>query len=544
MIGKLLEVVFDAGWSRGGVRLLLRRGVLCCIGLMACSHAASAQGHTDSLVIQGRPGAVVLDCDRPGSDRCIFFAPENAQIKRFSVTDLKSGGGGDGRFVRFGDGSIQGSHREVVLVLLDTTRGIGDGRVSTLTATREAAKDIVARLRPDADVAVGVFGSKFSMISGFGATPAQSDKAISDIEFDEVNTRLYEAVGQSIEVLSEQRATVRRLIILSDGLAEDDRSIHEANIVASAVDSQVQISALGLFWHPRGAQEIAQGIDVLTGLTRPTNGIFAQEEILNRRINGSGFLARLQDQRDNSGYVVFDQRPNAVAVEISVEVPSPGYDDQPKTRYYHAELNGAGYAKAANHSESETVTTAEPDSTFDVLPFSISWPQLPLWLVILLSLAAVLSLGVFLWWVLGRRRGTSEISILPDEQKISPSSASGATAEFGGNNSETRQIAGGQSVQQITARLNVVNGTAPPYEIRSSRVSIGRGNDNDLILPHDSISRVHCELHRTRDGSFSITDLDSLNHVQVNGVKVRSGRLQNGDTVRLGEVELHFEYAR
>ncbi|MEL6794919.1 MAG: FHA domain-containing protein, partial [Pseudomonadota bacterium] len=59
-------------------------------------------------------------------------------------------------------------------------------------------------------------------------------------------------------------------------------------------------------------------------------------------------------------------------------------------------------------------------------------------------------------------------------------------------------------------------------------------------LKDDSISRIHCEFHLTREGQFAVTDLQSLNKTRVNGEEIKTQTLNDGDLIKLGEVELRF----
>jgi hypothetical protein len=76
--------------------------------------------------------------------------------------------------------------------------------------------------------------------------------------------------------------------------------------------------------------------------------------------------------------------------------------------------------------------------------------------------------------------------------------------------------------------------------IASDVFRIGRHSENDLILHDPSISRHHAEIVRRRDGSFAITDLESMNGVFVNNRQHRKTILRDGDMVELGDVPLRF----
>jgi len=79
------------------------------------------------------------------------------------------------------------------------------------------------------------------------------------------------------------------------------------------------------------------------------------------------------------------------------------------------------------------------------------------------------------------------------------------------------------------------------FRLASSAVrTVGRATGADFILDAALVSRVHCRLSATEDGGLEIQDLESTNGTYVNGVKVDSARLADGDTLRLGRVELQL----
>lgn len=69
-------------------------------------------------------------------------------------------------------------------------------------------------------------------------------------------------------------------------------------------------------------------------------------------------------------------------------------------------------------------------------------------------------------------------------------------------------------------------------------VLIGRASDCDLILEHPKVSRHHAELLRIDGVSFELRDLGSTNGTFVNGVRVGSQMVGDGDEIRLGSFPL------
>lgn len=82
------------------------------------------------------------------------------------------------------------------------------------------------------------------------------------------------------------------------------------------------------------------------------------------------------------------------------------------------------------------------------------------------------------------------------------------------------------------------------YRVADERVLIGRGADAEVIVDGDGASRRHAELIRNATGSIRLVDLDSRNGTLVNGVRVRSAVLEDGDRIRIGDTELDFRYER
>ena len=68
-------------------------------------------------------------------------------------------------------------------------------------------------------------------------------------------------------------------------------------------------------------------------------------------------------------------------------------------------------------------------------------------------------------------------------------------------------------------------------------MTLGRANDNDLVLTDGGVSRHHARL-QGRGGALVLTDLQSRNGSRVNGVVVTEVVLGPGDRIQLGETVL------
>jgi len=66
------------------------------------------------------------------------------------------------------------------------------------------------------------------------------------------------------------------------------------------------------------------------------------------------------------------------------------------------------------------------------------------------------------------------------------------------------------------------------------RVTVGRDRKNDIVLRDNSVSRHHACF--TKEGqNLVVTDKGSKNGTIVNGLRVESVRLEDGDVIRIGD---------
>ena len=85
------------------------------------------------------------------------------------------------------------------------------------------------------------------------------------------------------------------------------------------------------------------------------------------------------------------------------------------------------------------------------------------------------------------------------------------------------------------------------YPLLAAITILGRDNSADVILDDPGISRQHTEIRVTSDGPHLVTnirDLGSTNGTFVNGERITSQRLADGDRVNVGRTVLTFRAER
>jgi pSer/pThr/pTyr-binding forkhead associated (FHA) protein len=91
-------------------------------------------------------------------------------------------------------------------------------------------------------------------------------------------------------------------------------------------------------------------------------------------------------------------------------------------------------------------------------------------------------------------------------------------------------------------RLVMLAGPTPGAEfpLTDERMTVGRAEDASVSINHNSVSRLHCEIHSLGDGRFEIVDKGSSNGVRVNASDLRRGIIEPGDVIELGDVKFKF----
>lgn len=81
------------------------------------------------------------------------------------------------------------------------------------------------------------------------------------------------------------------------------------------------------------------------------------------------------------------------------------------------------------------------------------------------------------------------------------------------------------------------------FELSRDILSIGRTEDNEIVMKSESVSRCHAYLKKSANGEWLFQDNNSKNGVRVNGKKVNEAKLKEGDLVVVGDFTFRFHEA-
>ena len=76
-------------------------------------------------------------------------------------------------------------------------------------------------------------------------------------------------------------------------------------------------------------------------------------------------------------------------------------------------------------------------------------------------------------------------------------------------------------------------------EIDKSEITIGRGNNNDIIIDNLAVSKEHAAIVKLKDG-YGLVDLNSTNGTLLNDKDIKKASLSPQDKITVGKHTLHI----
>jgi ABC transport system ATP-binding/permease protein len=104
------------------------------------------------------------------------------------------------------------------------------------------------------------------------------------------------------------------------------------------------------------------------------------------------------------------------------------------------------------------------------------------------------------------------------------------------------RVNGGSGTQQVALLRNEPTEiyTLPPID---GAAIIGRDSTCDIVFDHPTVSRQHAVI-RCNGDVCQIADLDSTNGTFVNGTRIRTSPLRDGDTIWVGGIQIYFDRSK
>lgn len=405
-------------------------------------------------------------------------------------------------------------------------------------ATRDLA-ELFFRIAPKQRVAVAAFDSRLDLLQDFTQDGKAVAAALDRIRPGNPTAELYRLSLEALQRLGQYDARRKVLVIVSDG-KYDDTAYRHNQVVLEANRLNIRIVTIGYYERPADVRDLQS----LRRLSADTRGFFFETPGPQRSLtpsNRTEFLARL-----HAGVIIEAEaqvRGVPPALQISLRHP------QGATTSFVAVLR-PGVASPSDGTSDPVI----PMSGDDLLSRALAWITEDLTrAAAILAGIAILLLGFlvsgFAWRSSRRRRRATPVAAAASTATAGTLPAPAATPKI---LSEEPPTLAEPADLPHTAPPTVIraagplawlefNGEPGTVAMIKARIAIGREQDNDVVTDARelSVSRHHAVISVAPDGSFQIVNRskeyrDQPNPILINGVARESGKIADGDVVKLG----------
>jgi len=392
------------------------------------------------------------------------------------------------------------------------------------------------------DFGLATVGPDFSEITALGAFSVKklSDELASGSAWEKKSPQcnLLSAATAAIGRLADRRAERKVLVILGSGRSESANGAYSFDSVKKlAAEKNVIIQTVG--FNP----DNGSALQLLRSLSEGTQGMHTEvryDATARKAFVPKGFFEKTYRSVENGGRVTVTFPDSAKErQEIKLKLSLAGG----KTAALTGELPAVEAALAnsgtgATTTATGTVTTTGTGALVTPAPtpepsFWDKYLTLPYIIGTIVVLLLIILVAILLLRLRAHRRQSEGYMVemdngegMPPPPDITQLTNTHLSPSGAGN---------------VLAWLEMMDESRKRHAMNRPAFRVGRNSSNDLVFSNDSVSGFHAEILSSRDGRFTITDLDSSNGTLVNGHRVDAAHLlENNDVVELGEVKFRF----
>ncbi|MGP0057884.1 MAG: FHA domain-containing protein [Beijerinckiaceae bacterium] len=406
-----------------------------------------------------------------------------------------------------------GSETFPVTVGLLLDRGAGRDNAA-FARLKKVIKEILDTPANFASYGLWTFATDIKRIAAIGTPPDTTALALESVHPNGSTFELLRSIDETTNEIASANSRRKVLIVLSDG-ASDDQAYTVPEVSKKLKDAGIHLYAVISQGDPE-AVTAAQG---LRRLSEETGG-----EFFKATAKSWGNVSKaLTSHILRDGYVTFvpSDKKTKIEVTLSNNKVLTGFYEPPSVTV----VTKTDASDRPDRKETGQTTGEQAEAPVSGKPYSILSPFLD-WLraTTLLQrlgagVTAVLAVVFLFTWSTRRAKRARQLKAATSEP-----AASATISEL----------------KPILAWLEFLDGNESKETIHAGVTRIGRQGDNDIVLRNSSVHRSHAVLKQEPSGTFIIVDMDTENGVFVNGARVKSTRLRDGDTIELGDVRMRF----
>jgi uncharacterized protein YegL len=398
-----------------------------------------------------------------------------------------------------------------------------------LPGLKEGISSIVGHLSPNDEVAVITFDRASHVMAGFEAGSSGNLKAIKSLTIgQEPGTRLFDAIHAAEDVARNGSKPNKEILVFTDG-GDTNSKLTDEDVVRLANDRRIKIFTIGMGRQPldKTLIRVAAMADGAYFNARTAQDVEACYQAILRK-TGDCVALSIPEKPDGSLHELevtwITAKDGTPKVDASVKFAAGfnGANPQPvpsNTIW----IGGAGAAvvlivvilvglrlkpKPAARVESQDLPTVTSSAViFEEPPASDTYPT---------STAA-----------------------------SDPGWSGGADPpswRTGPGQERPTQVKGTPTAPALAWLVGIEGrDKGRKYEINTAEAVLGRGTDADLRLDDDEVSRRHAKIVKQGNGRYTVVDMASTNGLKVNGSKVLTSEIRDGDTLEIGSSTFMFK---
>lgn len=70
--------------------------------------------------------------------------------------------------------------------------------------------------------------------------------------------------------------------------------------------------------------------------------------------------------------------------------------------------------------------------------------------------------------------------------------------------------------------LTFIDNETKEFDVSKNPFTLGRSKSNDISIPHEGLSRTHCQIELNAQGEVVVTDLNSTNGILIQGNRIKA----------------------
>jgi len=373
-----------------------------------------------------------------------------------------------------------------IIFLIDTSKSMK----RAFRGVKSTLKEIISSLDKNRhNFAIASFDKELTVLKDFNDSFDSYEKALNNIKVKGSRTELYRLSIEAIKMYDKVKSNRKILVLLSDGDFEDT-TYNAKDLVQKANENSVQILALGY-----------KDSVKLQGILRPAVETNGKLWIANKKsyLMSQDFLIEFMPYLDNGGELAFknDFSSSDGKKLLNLVVNT----------YY-------GTIKKDFETEAKVPIKVEPVKAVKSVEKKEEKSFIKNYLIIIIILTMLTTL-LLLYLLLKRNKKREEE-----------------------NQEETQE-------ENLTPIATIEDDSGKVYNIYKNKSSIGRENDNDIVIDGAYISNYHADIIY-KNGKFYIIDNNSLNGVGINNLPIKSSKvmqseIKDGDIIYFGPMKLKFK---